>query len=371
MKTILILHHGGNQIRGTEVCLIQTIEALAENGFRVIILRKDTCLDNLITKYVDSILDEPFPEIMFDGGHKTFPVKQYFSSSFRLFQLIRKKKPCMILCSGGLPCQLSLPIAKLLNIPLLCHFHHPAAKRYFYIWMVKFATKLIFPSNYTKSVVIEKCGRDGEVVYNAVDVNNRFVPVNSRENKYRQNLGIDDSTVVVGQIGNLAAHKRPDVLIRCFAEARRRIKNLFLVLVGNGPLYKELENLIKDLGLEQSVMLMGYVPDVKPYYQHVIDINVLASREEGLGISVIEASACALPSIVTNCTGLREVVDNNITGLLFDRDNMTQLTDCIVLLANNPELRRKLALAAREKAEKFFSVERYKNQMLKQIKNFC
>ncbi len=369
MKTVIILHHGGNQIRGTEVCLIQTIEVLSKNGFRIIVLRKDNCLDKFIAEHVDCILNESFPEIMFDGNHKTFPIIKYIRSSFRLFQIV-KKSPCMILCSGGLPCQLSIPIAKLLNVPLLCHFHHPAPKRYFYIWMVKFATKLIFPSNYTRSVVIEKCGRGGEVIYNAVDVRHRFVPVNHRKNSYRQDLGIDDSAIVIGQVGNLAVHKRPDILIRCFAEARKQIKNLFLILVGAGPLHQELKSLIDDLGLEQSVMLLGYVPDVQPYYQHVIDINVLASSEEGLGISVIEASACALPSIVTNCTGLREVVDENITGLFFDRDDTARLTECIILLANNPKLRRKLALAAREKAEEFFSLERYKNQMLQQIKHF-
>ena len=67
MNTILIMHFGGGQVRGSEVCLIESIEALSEAGFNVVIIRKDKILDEAVLKYVDAIQDEPFPEIMFDG----------------------------------------------------------------------------------------------------------------------------------------------------------------------------------------------------------------------------------------------------------------------------------------------------------------
>jgi glycosyltransferase involved in cell wall biosynthesis len=148
-------------------------------------------------------------------------------------------------------------------------------------------------------------------------------------------------------------------------------EKLHLVLVGDGPLREELQSLISELGLQQVVSLTGYVPDILPYYQHVIDINVLASNAEGLGISVIEASACVVPSIVTDCTGLREVVDNEVTGLTFDGDDAGQLTDKIVRLAGDPALRHRLALSAREKVEKDFTLERYKQGVVRQIESMC
>ena len=367
----MFLHCGGDQIRGSEVCLIQAIEALSDRGFNIVLIRKNDCLDEVVAEYVSEILDESFPEIMFDGPHKSFPIFKYIKAENRLFQLVRRYKPLVIYCNTGLPCQLAVPVGKLLNTPILCHFHHPVPKRYFYLWLVKYASKLIFPSEYTRSVVMDKCGRDGDVIYNAVDINTRFIPVSQRDNSYRQKMGIEESTIVVGQVGNLTKHKRPDVLMRCFADARNRLGNLHLVLVGHGDMHAELQTLIGKLGLEQAVTLTGYVPDVLPYYQHVFDINVLASSVEGLGISVIEASACVLPSIVSDCTGLREVVDDNITGLTFDKDKADQLTDGIVRLANDPDLRSKLALAAREKAEKYFSLEQYKDRIVRQIENMC
>ena len=367
MRTILILHSGEGQVRGSEICLIQAIKALSESDFDLVVLRKSRVLDESISEYVSSILDEPFPEIMFDGSYKSFPLIDYLRSSLRLFRLVKRLRPAVIYCNTGLPCQLAVPVGKLLNIPVLCHFHHPAPKRYFYIWLVKYATKLVFPSKYTQSLVKEKCGRDGKVIYNAVDVDTRFIPVSHRDNSYRKQLGINESSIVVGQVGNLTKHKRPDLLLRCFAEAYSHNVNLHLVLVGEGPLREELQSLIVDLRLMHVVTLTGYVPDVVCYYQHIIDINVLASNAEGLGISVIEASACAIPSIVTDCTGLREVVDDNITGLTFESDDAGQLTNGILRLADDSRLRRNLALAARKKVEREFTLERYKCEIVDQI----
>jgi len=350
MDTILILHHGGDQIRGSEICLIHTIEALNSAGYKLIVLRNNACLDEYISGQVVSILDEAFPEIMFDVGHKSFPLRKYISSAYRLLRLVKQNKPMLIFCSGGLPCQLAVPVGRFLNTPILCHFHHPAPKRYFYIWLVKYATRLVFPSNFTRSNVAEKCGRDGKVIYNAIDVNKRFVPSDKKDGRFRDELNIGSSEIVIGQVGHLSKHKRPDFLIRSFAEALEHLETLHLVLVGHGPLYEEIHNLVKELGLERKVAIAGYVPDVLPYYQHIFDINILASSEEGLGISVIEASACALPSIVTDCTGLREVVDDQVTGLTFKIDKPDELTASIMLLAKDPKLRHQYAEAARSKA---------------------
>jgi len=132
-----------------------------------------------------------------------------------------------------------------------------------------------------------------------------------------------------------------------------------------------LVDIIKELKLGPVVKLAGYVPDVLEYYQHVFDINVLASTNEGLGISVIEASACGLPSIVTDCTGLREVVDKSITGLMFGENDLEQLTSHILKLSNEADSRQKLGKAAREKTEKCFSLDKYKSGIQHQISNLC
>ena len=370
-KTVIMLHLGGDQIRGSEVCLLHAIDALAEKGYNIIVLRRNPCMDSRIADKVSTIIDESFPEIMLDGSYHPFPLLKYFKSLRRLFKLTKKYNPDVIYCNTGLPCQLAVPVGKIRNIPVLCHFHHPAPKRYFYIWLVKYADKLLFPSKFTRSVVAEKCGRDGDVIYNAVDINTRFTPAVTRDESYREALGFSESDIVVGQVAALTAHKRPDVLIQCFADAYKRNDNLRLVLVGTGEMMDKLVAQVKRLKLENIVKLTGYVPDVLQYYQHVFDINLLASKNEGLGISVIEASACGLPSIVTDCTGLREVVDKDITGLTFSENDLDQLTLDIVYLSKEPEIRKQLGKAAREKTERQFSLYQYKSGIRKQINILC
>ncbi|MDB4575604.1 glycosyltransferase family 4 protein [bacterium] len=370
-KTVMMLHFGANQFRGSEVCFVHSVHTLVENDFEVLVLRKDACIDEMIFEKASAIIDEPFPEIMLDGSYRSLPLIKYFKSLYRMYNLVKSYKPCMIYCNSGLPCQLAVPIGKLLKIPVLCHFHHPASKRYFYFWLVKYATKLIFPSDFTRSVVADKCGRDGDVIYNAVDIKTRFTLVANRDESYRLALGFQETDIVIGQVGNLTTHKRPDVLIKCFADAYQQNNNLRLVLIGDGTMRNELDAIINELELTSVVKLTGYVPDVLPYYQHVIDINVLASMNEGLGISVIEASACGLPSIVTDCTGLREVVDKDLTGLTFEQDDLDQLISDILYLSKNTKARQRMGLAARKKCEKLFSLDQYKKGIMHQVKSLC
>ena len=92
MGTIFILHSGGDQIRGSEICLIHTIEALSSAGYKLIVLRNNACLDEYISGQVESILDEAFPGIMFDVGHKAFPLRKYIRSAYRLLRLLTHRR---------------------------------------------------------------------------------------------------------------------------------------------------------------------------------------------------------------------------------------------------------------------------------------
>jgi glycosyltransferase involved in cell wall biosynthesis len=120
-----------------------------------------------------------------------------------------------------------------------------------------------------------------------------------------------------------------------------------------------LRRLVDELGIASDVTLTGYVDDILPYYQHVCDINVLASGEEGLGISVIEGSACGLPAVVSNCTGLPETVIDGETGFLFDVNDAEGLRRHLMRLAGNPLLRASMGQAGRALAEKRFSSTSY------------
>lgn len=368
----LLLHFGDRGIRGSEVCLIQSARAFAGRGYTVVICRNHPVMDDFLnqTEPRPILVDLQFPEIMMTGWKdSTFPVLSYLRTLKQLYRIVKQYRPSLMYCNSGLPCQIGVPVGRLCHVPVLCHFHHPATKRYYYIWLVALANRLIFPSRFTRDHTYSKCGVSGDVVYNGIDLN-RFRPAGQRDRKFRFALGIDENAIVIGQIAQLVEHKRQDFLIRAFASlAGQSQAPVHLCLVGKGPMEASLRNLALSLGIEDRVSITGHVEDVLPYYQHVFDINVLASREEGLGISVIEGSACALPAIVTRCTGLRETVVENTTGLAFDMDDMDGLTEKLLCLVNNPAIRLEMGSAGRAHAERIFSADDYNQGVVRAAEN--
>ncbi|MGH8202855.1 MAG: glycosyltransferase [Steroidobacteraceae bacterium] len=357
-----MLHRGGAFIRGTEAILIRSAHALAAAGYRLVIGRRNDCIDGALSS-IDprpEFVDFQFPELMISGIRETsLPMRSYLRELSRLRQIVRRRNVVLLYCSGGLPCQLAVPIARLANVPVLCHFHHPAARRAHYLWLARFADKRVFPSAFVQRHSASSPRDRGTVIYNGIDLI-RFRPAPARDDRWRAELGISTDTTVIGQVGALAPNKRAAFLVSAFSSLLRQTQVKFhLCLVGAGPLEKNLRQLVSELGITGNVSLTGYVSDVLPYYQHVFDINVLASMEEGLGISVIEGSACGLPAVVSNCTGLPETIIDGETGFLFGLDDSEGLMRQLLRLGENPSLRASMGAAGRTLAEERFSSTQY------------
>ena len=365
-KTVLLIHHGGDGMRGTEICLIQSARAFAARGLRIVVCRNQATMDEELgaIEPAPRLLPMDFPELKLDGKHTALPLAAYGRALRGLRRLMADLQPSLIYCSGGLPCQLAVPAARWQGVPVVCHFHHPAIRRDYYLWLVKLADKVIFPSQYTRAHSLRKARLDGEVIYNGVDLT-RYRPAAQRDPSLRSRLGIPSDAVVIGQVAALTPHKRPEFLVRSFARLLQPdSRPLHLVLIGKGPLAEPLGALVRELRLEKYVTLTGPVADVLPFYQHVFDINALVSREEGLGIAAIEGAACGLPNVVTDCTGLSETVLPETTGLRFGRDDAAALDRHLLRLALDPGLRRQMGAAGREQVQRTFSAEVYNDKIV-------
>ena len=357
-RTAVLLHRGGTVLRGTEAVLIRSAKALAAAGYRLVICRRNACIDGPLASMepCPEFVDFEFPELMISGIRETsLPIPSYIAAHRKLRQLVRRSEATLLYCSGGLPCQLAIPVAHLAKIPVLCHFHHPAPRRAHYLWLSRFADRRVFPSDFVKRHSPSGPRHPGVVVYNGIDLT-RFQPAPIRDARWRGQWGIPAEAIVIGQVGALARNKRPDFLISAFGSLLNQTQRRFhLCLVGAGPMEAGLRQLVDELGIANHVSMTGYVDDVLPYYQHVFDINVLASSEEGLGISVIEGSACGLPAVVSNCTGLPETIIDGATGFLFELNDTAGLCGHLLRLGTDPSLRASMGLAGRALAEERFS----------------
>ena len=152
-------------------------------------------------------------------------------------------------------------------------------------------------------------------------------------------------------IGRLTRQKNFELLLRCFAKLDN--KTARLALLGEGPDRAVLLMLARDLGVGDRVLMPGFVADTTPWLAHA-DLFVLSSRWEGFGHVLVEAMAAGLPVVATDCPhGPRDIIVNDVTGLLVANDDVEALTMAIRNLLNDCARAKRLAKAGQDTATKF------------------
>ena len=137
-----------------------------------------------------------------------------------------------------------------------------------------------------------------KIVRNAIDIA-KFRYNESIAKSVRREMGIDDSTLIIGNVGRLANIKNQRFLIEVFSTLKKQKQNSKLWLIGDGPDKVMLMDLAKTLKVENDVIFLGQKLDVYRYLQ-AMDLFVFPSLSEGLGIVAIEAQAAGLPVVVSN-----------------------------------------------------------------------
>lgn len=134
-------------------------------------------------------------------------------------------------------------------------------------------------------------------------------------------------------------------------------QNIEFWIAGGGPCEKEIVNMQKE---NYPVRYLGYIGnrnDLVSIYQNS-DVLILPSYRENFGIVLIEAMACQLPVITTDCAGPREIVEDGVNGMILPQNNEESFKDAILALANSPALRDKFGRNGREKVEKMYDVKK-------------
>jgi glycosyltransferase involved in cell wall biosynthesis len=153
-----------------------------------------------------------------------------------------------------------------------------------------------------------------ETLYNRIDVaatQSAFLP----KQEAKQFLGLPEHAWVVGNVGRLHHDKDQATLLRGFQKALPNLPaDSLLVIMGKGPLEKELKQLAQDLSITSSVVFTGNVPNGKQYFK-AFDLFALTSDHEPFGMVLLEAMAAGLPIICSDCGGGKEVVQD--VGRLF------------------------------------------------------
>ena len=159
-------------------------------------------------------------------------------------------------------------------------------------------------------------------------------------------------------IGRLVPVKAQEILIHACACLKSRGLEFICQIAGGGPRRSALEALIRELGLDDQVRLLG-----PKYEAEIVDllewshVMVLSSKSEGTPMTVIEAMAKARPAIAPDITALPEMIEDGRTGFLFQPESAESLADKLAVFCRNPDVARDFGHAARRRAEALYDLK--------------
>ncbi len=184
----------------------------------------------------------------------------------------------------------------------------------------------------------------GEGSSNGVDPA-RFSPGSSN---IRERFGIPHGTPVIGFAGRLTADKGLPELLEAFALILHGEPGAYLLLVGWFDAAEDELNVSVRARIEghPQIVCTGFVPDAAPYYR-AMDVMVLPSWREGFPNAILEAAATGVPVVATLCTGSRDAVVPEVTGLLVPPGYPDAICAAVMSLLRDPDRRRRMSAAAR------------------------
>lgn len=232
----------------------------------------------------------------------------------------------------------------------------------------RMATHIVFVSD-TQRQFFQRLGvhsRSDEVIHNGIDLN-RFSAriVEAEANQLRCALGFTKNDFVIGICAVFREEKRQVDLLQALRRLRDKGVHAKLLLIGDGIMRPQIENLRDELELQDAVVLCGFQLDVRPFVA-ACDVMALTSHAETFPIATLEYMALGKPLVASDVGGLCEQVTHGHNGLLYIAGDIDGLTDCLAQLSPH-ELRQSMGHAARLEVEARFSLPK----MIERFRQTC
>ena len=227
---------------------------------------------------------------------------------------------------------------------------YTAADRLMTDWLVD---RVVAVSSDIEKVLIGLYGSNRvSCIHNGIDL--EAVRVTTSREAFRRKWQIPEDAVVIGTVGRLVPVKGHAILLDATRILQASIGNVALVLVGDGPLRKDLEANAKRLGLEKSVIFAGQ-QDQSYDFMNMMDVFVLPSLHEGIPMVVLEALALQRPVVATRVGGIPEVIEHGQTGFLAEPSDASSLARLLQRLVEDLPMAVSIGKAGRTRVEEKFT----------------
>lgn len=181
----------------------------------------------------------------------------------------------------------------------------------------------------------------------------KFHPVDEdKKNEIRRKNGWAESDFILTYAAEFINRKNHDFIIQCGRGLVQEIPNLKILFAGRGELKDKLEKKVKKLRLQENIHFLGFRTDIDEVFK-LSDMGISASKQEGLGLNLVEVMMCGLPVVATTDRGHKEIVDHGVNGFLFEQENEKEFVQAVKKIYSDKSIREGMAEKAVEKAQKF------------------
>jgi glycosyltransferase involved in cell wall biosynthesis len=293
-------------------------------------------------------------------GREISPVDDLVSLA-RMVQLIRKLRPDVVhthMAKAGTVGRLA---ARVCSVPLVVHTYHGHV---FHSYFSPLKTGVFLAIERvlglaTNRIVVLGDGQRDEIAAFGVAPLRKLVPIRlglelgqftqaeRSRGQLRRELGIASDVPLVGIVARLVPVKAHEMFFRAAVRVRAALPRAQFLVLGDGERRVELEALVAELDLHESVRFLGWRRDMVNVYAD-LDVVALTSLNEGSPVALIEALASARPVVATTVGGVSEVVVDGVTGLTVPSADTAAFADAVVRLLSDEVLAARLGSAGRQ-----------------------
>jgi len=311
------------------------------------------------------------------AGYPFYPVQiprtirplQDLRAIYELYRIIQHFKPDIVHTQTSKAGVIGRLAARLAGVPIVIHTAHafpfhpylPAPLRWAYAlierWAASLADLLMVDSESIRADGL-RAGvvRDPAMLVTipmGVDLK-KFSPSSQGPDNLRETIGVAPHHLVVGTVARLVPDKGLGCFLRMASLIRAVRADVRFLIVGEGPLRGELEQLAKSLGIQSAVVFTGHRTDV-PALMQVMDLFVLPTLREGFGVVFAEAMAVGKATVGSRIGPVAEVVQDGITGYLAQPEDPKAFARLALDLLRDERKRRAFGEAGRCRVEQYFT----------------
>lgn len=204
------------------------------------------------------------------------------------------------------------------------------------------------------------------LIENGIDID-RFSRKNCNEqyekerNEVLRELGIPEDSKIIIMVARLHPIKNHKLLFEAVKHIKTRLKNVHVILVGEGSFYKELVDEVGRIGISGQVHFLGYCPDVDRLLM-ISDVFVLCSETEGLPLSLLEVLAARVPVIITRSSNMAGLIRDRINGRVVN-SSKKDIAEALIERFNSDEAAKDFSFCGYMMIKERYSVD-------KMIKNY-